>query len=547
MASWNLHDTGAASLPSDAEGVLKLAARSLSNLLAQEAQGMVVVDANHRIVWISEGYPKFLPASAYLSPEEAVGRSIQEVLPDVPLSSVVDTGASIVADVIHHATGLVLISMLALHDESGRPVGGVVMAFQAGRDGHPQPLLVKYAAMQHQLDDLRRMLAVDRVTAGRRTRCTIASFLGSSPVTLDVKRQARRAAGTHSTVLLLGETGTGKEMLAQAIHAGSPRARGPFVELHVAAVPESLLEAEFFGVVSPGRAQGSSFAAEPQERTGKLLQAAGGTIFLDEVADMPLWLQAKFLRVLQEQLIEPVGAVEPLRVDVRIIAATSRDLRAMVAAGQFRADLYYRLNVLPIRVPPLRERLEDLDALADQLLADIAFSDGLTPRSLSAEALDYLSHHHWPGNVRELRNVLEQACLMSDDLYLTVRHLSVALPQPSGQGAVPQGFRWAAPPTSFHGEGSSMTGGEELRPLPVAVAELEAASIRAALRLTGGNKVAAARRLGIARATLYEKLAALGIAAGRSGSELEPLEGTSATPQTTGTPPVRHLNDTPSA
>ena len=186
-------------------------------------------------------------------------------------------------------------------------------------------------------------------------------------------------------------------------------------------MPETLLEAEFFGV-----APGAYTGADRKGRDGKFELADGGTLFLDEIGDMPLALQAKLLRVLQEQEVEPLGSNRVERVDVRVIAATSRDLAAMVADGSFRADLYYRLNVLPIRLPPLRERLGDLEALVEALLEDIARRSGLAARSLAPEALDWLAQHAWPGNIRELRNVLEQAALMTDDRLLRARHFGAA-------------------------------------------------------------------------------------------------------------------------
>src|SRR5204862_1408177 len=193
------------------------------------------------------------------------------------------------------------------------------------------------------------------------------SFVGSSPAAVEVKRQARRAGMSSSPVLLLGETGTGKELLAHAIHAGSSRASGPLVSVNIAAIPDTLLEAEFFGV-----APGAYTGADRKGRDGKFKLADGGTLFLDEIGDMPLALQTKLLRVLQEQEVEPLGSNQVVRVDVRIIAATSRDLPAMVADGRFRADLFYRLNVLPIRLPALRERMADLEALIEALADDIA-------------------------------------------------------------------------------------------------------------------------------------------------------------------------------
>ena len=205
---------------------------------------------------------------------------------------------------------------------------------------------------------------------------------------------------------------------------------------------------------------------------------------------MPLALQSKLLRALQEQEVEPLGSNKVVRVDVRVIAATSRDLAAMVADGRFRADLYYRLNVLPIRLPTLRERLDDLDALVEVLADDISRRSGLPARGLAADALDWLAHQPWPGNIRELRNVLEQASLMTDDLVLTARHFGGSGALPAAAMPAPRERAAGAPPT-----------------LPERRAELERDAIRGALAATGGNRVAAAKLLKISRATLYEKLA----------------------------------------
>jgi transcriptional regulator with PAS, ATPase and Fis domain len=299
-------------------------------------------------------------------------------------------------------------------------------------------------------------------------------------------------AQTDSTVLLLGETGTGKELLAHGIHAASRRAARPFVGLNIAAVPETLLEAEFFGV-----APGAYTGAERKGREGKFKLADGGTLFLDEIGDMPLALQSKLLRALQEQEIEPLGSNRIERVDVRIVAATSRDLGAMVAAGRFRADLFYRLNVLPIRLPPLRERIADLEALVETLAEDIARRSGLAHKPLTAEALELLTLQPWPGNVRELRNVLEQATLMTDDAQLTPAHFAATLPLASAAAlpAVRAEVPSATPPPP------------DCQPLPAQVLALEHAAMASALAATGGNRVAAARALGISRAAFYAKLA----------------------------------------
>jgi len=459
-------------LPADADGVLKLAAQTMFDVFAQTALGMMVVDRKHRIVWISEGYKRFLPALGFASAQEFIGKPVEAVVPNTLIPQVIETGQPILVDLLTNQAGTFLVSRLPLRDERGAVIGALGLVLLDHPETTMQPLMTKFARLQRELEDARQQLA-----AQRRPKYTIASFIGSSPAAMEVKRQARRVAATQSTVLLLGETGTGKELLAQGIHAASARAPRPFVGVNIAAVPETLLEAEFFGV-----APGAYTGAERKGRDGKFKLADGGTLFLDEIGDMPLPLQSKLLRALQEQEVEPLGSNKVQRVDVRVIAATSRDLAAMVADGSFRADLYYRLNVLPVRLPTLRERIADLDALVDALAEDIARRSGLPPKSLAADALDWLAQQPWPGNIRELRNVLEQASLMTDDGVLTARHFG-ASSQPSPRAS-------AAP-----------------APLPQRKAELEREAIAAALSSTGGNRVAAAKLLQISRATLYEKLA----------------------------------------
>jgi len=494
----------APTLPQDADGLLKLAAQSMFDLYARTVQGMLVVDRSHRVVWVSEGYKRFLPALGFAGAHEFVGRRVQEVVPNTLLDAVIDSGRAIMVDLLTNKAGTFLVSRVPLRDAAGQVIGalGMVLADQSDLtpDSTMQPLTAKFAQLQRDLAAAQRQLEAEQVR-NRRPKYTIAGYIGASPAALEVKRQARRVAATGSTVLLLGETGTGKELLAHAIHAASPRAGRPFVGVNIAAVPDSLLEAEFFGV-----AAGAYTGAERKGRDGKFRVADGGTLFLDEIGDMPLALQAKLLRALQEQEVEPLGSNQVVRVDVRVIAATSRDLAAMVADGRFRADLYYRLNVLPIRLPALRERLTDIEALAEALLDDIARRSSLPHKALSADALDRLAGHDWPGNIRELRNVLEQAALMTDAPVLRADDLDSALataprtePAPVAPPPPAAARAAAADPAPAPVAGT-------IQPLAQAVADLEARSIDAALQATGGNKVAAARLLGIARATLYEKL-----------------------------------------
>lgn len=523
-------------LPADPEGVLALAARSMFDSFARSAMGMLVVDRAHRVVWISDGYKRFLPALGRAE-SDFVGRRVEEVIPNSLMAQVIDSGQPILVDLLANQAGTFLVSRLPLRDDGGEVIGALGLVLLDDPETTMQPLIVKFSRLQRELEAARSQLA-----AQRRPKYTIASFIGASAAAMEVKRQARRAAQTDATALLLGETGTGKELLAQGIHAASARAARPFVGVNIAAVPDTLLEAEFFGV-----APGAYTGAERKGRDGKFKLADSGTLFLDEIGDMPLALQAKLLRVLEEHELEPLGSNQVQRIDVRIIAATSCDLQAMVAAGTFRADLYYRLNVLPLHLPTLRERLSDLEALAEALSEDIARRSGLAPKHLSADALEHLAAQPWPGNVRELRNTLEQAALMTDDLVLTTAHFKPAPrsspheaadfavlreaathearhPTLKPTGAEPESREFvrgdvasgrvqshSAQAATESDAGASMGVATEggLKPLPQAIAELEARSIREALALTRGNKLAASRLLGISRATLYQKLAAL--------------------------------------
>jgi transcriptional regulator with PAS, ATPase and Fis domain len=462
-------------LPRDAASIRKLAARSMFDLFSSMSEGMMLVDRSGRVVWINDSYGKFLPALGFKGPQEFVGRPVEEVVPNTLMRHVIETGKPILIDLLTNKAGTFVVSRIPLRDEAGEVIGALGMVLFDHPETTLQPLIAKFARLQRDLDEAKRELA-----ARRRAKYTFASFIGASPAALEVKRQARRAAQTQSNVLLLGETGTGKELLAHAIHAASARADKAFVGVNLAAVPETLLEAEFFGV-----APGAYTGADRKGRDGKFKLADGGTLFLDEVGDMPLPLQAKLLRALQEQEFEPLGSNQVIKVDVRVLAATSRDLKALLAEGRFREDLYYRLNVLPLRLPALRERLADLEALAEHLLENIAARTGMPQRELTPSAIGALAAHHWPGNIRELRNVLEQAAMLTDNPRLDAADFAGVLPAKSGARA---------------------PAGGAMRPLPEQIAELERSSIRLALAATGGNKVSAARLLGISRATLYERM-----------------------------------------
>ncbi|MGJ7498989.1 sigma-54 interaction domain-containing protein [Variovorax sp. ZT5P49] len=495
--------TAPPTLPLDAEGILALAARSMFHLFSSISQGMFLVDSSGRIVWVNEGYRRFLPALGFSSIDQFMGHMVEDVIPNTQMRRVLETGEPILIDLLTNKAGTFVVSRIPLREEREGGAGDVIGAIGIVLFDQPettlQPLISKFALLQRDLDDARRELASQRNNplyqhapdGQRRSKYTFASFIGSSPAAVEVKRHARRAAQSASPVLLLGETGTGKELLAHAIHASSARAKGQFVSVNIAAVPDTLLEAEFFGF-----APGAFTGADRKGREGKFKLADGGSLFLDEIGDMPLGLQAKLLRALQEGEIEPLGSNKLVPFDARVIAATSRDLPELVRRGQFREDLYYRLNVLPLRVPPLRERRADIPALVEALGEDMALRSGEAPPELTPDALALLAGQHWRGNIRELRNVLEQVTMRSDSQRIDSVQLERILRE--------AGLDQIAPPDVMQ-----LSGDEEgalLRPLAQQIAELEHKAIAAALASTGGNKLATSRLLGISRATLYERM-----------------------------------------
>ena len=320
-------------LPTDVESILLLAAQSLFDAFASASEGMLLVDKSGRVVWINDQYRRYLPALGFHSEDEFVGHTVSSVVQNTQMDKVIESGKPIFVDLLTNKAGTFVVSRFPLKDAVGEVIGALGIVLFDEPTANLQPLMAKFALLQRDLDEARQALAVQRKQAPqglRQAKHTFASFMGSSPAAVDVKRHARRAAQSSSPVLLLGETGTGKELLAHAIHGASPRASGPLVSVNIAAIPDSLLEAEFFGVV-PGAYTG----ADRKGRDGKFKLADGGTLFLDEIGDMPLVLQAKLLRALQEGEIEPLGSNRLVSFDVRIIAATSRDMGALVRAGQF--------------------------------------------------------------------------------------------------------------------------------------------------------------------------------------------------------------------
>jgi transcriptional regulator with PAS, ATPase and Fis domain len=434
------------------------------------AEGCLIVDREARVVMINDRYA----ARLGVDPAKVIGQEIESFIPNSLMRQVVVTGKPILLEIFETHGQVFLVIRMPVRDDDGEVVGAMAFALYSDLEAL-KPLFDRFSQLRTELASVHKKLA-----EARRSKYTFSSFIGNSPATMEAKRLARRAAHMGAPVLLHGETGTGKELLAHAIHAGGARAERPFVTVNVAAIPENLLEAEFFGV-----APGAYTGAERKPRPGKFELADGGTLFLDEIGDMPLALQSKLLRVLQDQEFEPLGSNRVIRVDVRILAATSRDLAAMAADGRFRKDLFYRLNVLTIPLPPLRERLDDLAMLCEHLLEKTGSKTGSPGRELSPGAMELLRRHAWPGNVRELQNVLERAMMNTDAHTLQVadfKELEV-LPRGAEADILPQGCTFAE-----------------------AVAEAEHRILASALEDCHGNVAEAARRLGIGRATFYRRM-----------------------------------------
>ncbi|WP_460035591.1 sigma-54 interaction domain-containing protein [Methylothermus subterraneus] len=309
------------------------------------------------------------------------------------------------------------------------------------------------------------------------------SLIGKAPNFEALLRSAKMVAATDVTVLIVGETGTGKEMLAQAIQQSSPRADCPFITINCAALPESLAESELFGH------RKGAFTGAVSNQIGKLQAAAGGTVLLDEIDSMPYSLQGKLLRFLETGECQPVGATATERVDVRVIAATNADLEQKIQSGAFRQDLYYRLNVVPLEIPPLRERKEDIPLLAEHFMRQAAKEHGLTQAQFSKSALQALIDYPWPGNVRELRNVCERLAILLAGRTIEASNLPPEILTPKVRA-----------PSRFTLPASG-----------VSLEEVEIELIRQALERTGGNRSRSARLLGISRDTLLYRMQKYGL------------------------------------
>ncbi|HZR72678.1 sigma-54 interaction domain-containing protein [Bradyrhizobium sp.] len=453
---------------------------TLFERLESLCEGAIAIDRSGRVVYVNE---KYLPALGLKRTSEALGRPIEEIIPNSLMRRVAESGEPILLDIMELGGEQLVVTRMPIEDISGKVIGAIGFVLY-DRLENLKPLIERVAHLENELRIARRQLSLP----ARPARYTFDDYVGQSEGIVRAKELAGRAARQNVTVLLTGETGTGKELLAQAIHNASARAEKPFVSVNVAATPETLIEQEFFGT-APGH-----HGETDRGRDGRFKSADGGTLFLDEIGDMPPALQAKLLRVLQEREIEPLGSDKPVKVDVRIIAATNVDLERRIAEGAFRADLYYRLNVLSIALPPLRHCIGDLEAIAARLLDDVVISGAYPNARITPSGLAALARYDWPGNGRELRNILERALILSDSTRLTGDDFAHILPVgTASKAAAPAAITTAV--------------------LPYAEAELafEKQTLEQALDAAGGQIAEAARMLRISRATFYKKLAKFGL------------------------------------
>jgi propionate catabolism operon transcriptional regulator len=433
--------------------------------LKQLDVGVLTVDAEERIQTVNPAFQRLLGTAA----SELIGRRLSSIAPELSLAPVIESGLQEL-DVIGKVGGTAAVTCRAPLRDHGLLRGAILTAHEG-------------SAIQR----LERGLRSEHRPPSVVPRYTLAGLTGRSPAIERVRALSRRYARTDGTVLVTGESGTGKEMVAQGIHAASRRRDHPFVAVNCAAFPESLLESELFGY-EEGAFTGSRRGGRP----GLFEAAHTGTVFLDEVGDVPVTLQSRLLRVLQEKQVLRLGSNLPTPIDVRVVAATHRDLREQVRRGDFREDLYFRLHILPIHVPPLRDRGDDVALVAEELLNRALLRHGAPDarRRALAAILPRLRAYSWPGNVRELENVVERIALLYADPETGPRPGDREL-----RAVVPELFDGAPEPSSR----SDLRATRETR---------DRAHVQRVIEECGGNAAQAAKRLGISRSTLYRKLGA---------------------------------------
>ncbi len=427
---------------------------------------IVVVNGDGIIVYMNKTYEEFLNV------HNAVGRHVTEIIENTRMHIVAKTGEAEIASV-HRIHGRDMIANRIPIFSEGKVVAviGTVM-FQDVRQLYALASTVD--RLRQEVDTYKEELR----SQFRHKLCAMYTFeqiIGESQAFQAVKHFAEKVSKSDTTVLITGESGTGKELFAHAIHAASQRSLGPFVRINCAAIPDSLLESELFGYE-----EGAFTGAARKGKKGKFELAHHGTILLDEIGDMPLSLQAKLLRVLQEKEVERIGGTRPVSVDVRVISSTNQHLQDLVEKKKFREDLFYRLNVVNVSIPPLRERLDDLPLLVYKFLDELQDSTGLSVKHIEDGAWNVLSGYSWPGNIRQLRNVLERSLYYMDGDTMKAEHVSIPISTNQQQN--------------------------EICTLKESVRMAEKVAIIRALAATNGNRIQAAKMLDVSKSTLYQKI-----------------------------------------
>jgi len=436
----------------------------LEEALGNAYEGLIICDADGFIIKTNQAYAAYLG----LGQEEMIGKHVSDIVENTRMHIVARTGVPEIAQIQKIRGHEMICSRIPIF-EKGK-VGKIM--FQNVDD---------LFAMTKRFSTLKKELEFYKSELNKRlgAKYSFSNIVGRNKELERVKALGSRVAKSDSTVLIKGDSGTGKELFAHAIHVESKRALGPFIKVNCAAIPQSLFESELFGYK-----EGAFTGAQKKGKRGKFALAHKGTIFLDEISELPVAMQVKLLRVLQEREIEPVGAEQPEAIDVRIIAATNKDLDTQVKQGEFRSDLFYRLNVVKLEIPPLRERSDDIPLLIESILKQLEMETGIPVEGVDREAEAVLGAHPWPGNVRELRNVLEQALYVKNSNIITLHDLPRALSADAAELAVPK----------------------EPQSLRELLRQTEEEIIQRVLGEEQGNKLAAASRLGISKSSLYAKV-----------------------------------------
>lgn len=441
-------------------------AHLLKTIMETTNDAIVYVNKEGYIEMLSKPYAEFLMIDRH----KVIGKHVTEVIENTRMHTVIKTGISEIAE-IQQIKGNKMIATRIPIFVNGKVVGAVGKVLFRDID-ELNALYKKISKIEKELN-----LYKDEFKKVNIAKYSLDNIISKSKSMDYLKSLTKRAAKTNSNILILGESGTGKELFAHAIHNLSERANGPFIKVNCGAIPYELLESELFGYE-----EGSFTGAAKGGKIGKFKAADGGTIFLDEIGDLPMNMQVKLLRVLQDKEIEKIGSTESEEVDVRVIAATNRDLEKMVSEGMFRLDLYYRLNVLTIKIPPLKDRKDDIPILSRHLVQKISKRENILVNDVSDKALEYLKRYDWPGNVRELENILERAInFLDEDTIIKPEHLPPRI-------------------TGIKKE-------KNMRSLKQTLEEIERQTIIESLIFSNGNKTKAANILDISRTSLYEKIA----------------------------------------